>query len=65
MATSVYFSEIERFDIDIALILRPYGNVIGIDNSSVDKYLKISKVLRLHAVLNDRTVVLLELTTRL
>ena len=53
LATSDYFSEIEGFDFDIALKLRPYCGVIGIDNSSVDKYLKISKVLRLHAILHD------------
>ena len=53
LATSDYFSEIEGFDFDIALKLRPYGGIIGIDNSSVDKYLKISKVLPLHAILHD------------
>ena len=53
LATSAYFSEIEGFDFDIALKLRPYGGIIGIDNSSVDKYLKISKVLRLHAILHN------------
>ena len=53
LATSAYFSEIERSDSDIALKLRPYGGIIGIDNSSVDKYLKILKVLRLHAILHD------------
>ena len=53
LATSEYFSEIEGFDFDIALRLRPYGGVIGIDNSFVDKYLKISKVLHLHAILQD------------
>ena len=53
LATSAYFSEIEGFDFDIALKLRPYAGIIGIDNSSVDKYLKISKVLRLHANLLD------------
>ena len=53
LATSAYFSEIEGFDFDIALKLRPYGGIIGIDNSSVDKYLKISKILRLHAILHD------------
>ena len=41
------------FEFDIALKLRPYGGIIGMDNSSVDKYLKISKVLRLHAILHD------------
>ena len=53
LATSEYFSEIQGFDFDIALKLRPYGGIIGIDNSSVDKYLEISKVLRLHAILHD------------
>ena len=53
LATKKYFSEIEGFDYDIALKLRPYGGIIGTDNSSVDKYLKISKVLRLHAILHD------------
>ena len=51
--TSEYFSDIEGFDFDIALKLRPYGGIIGIDNSSVDKYLKISKFLRFHAILHD------------
>ena len=27
-------------DLDIALKLRPYGGLIGIDNSSLDKYFK-------------------------
>lgn len=38
---------------EIALKLRPYGGLIGIENSSLDKYLKSSKVLRLHAILHD------------
>ena len=53
LATSAYLSEIEGFDFDLALKLRPYVGIIGIDNSSVDKYLKISKVLCLHAILHD------------
>ena len=53
LATSAYFSEIEAFGFVIALKLRPYGGIIGIDNSSVEKYLKISKVLRLHAILHN------------
>ena len=53
LAISEYFSEIEGFDFDKALKLRPYVGIIGIDNSSVHKYLKISKVLRLHAILHD------------
>ena len=40
-------------DLDIALKLRPYGGLIGIDNSSLDKYFKNLKILRLHAILHD------------
>ena len=42
-----------NIDLNIALKLRPYGGTIGIDNSSLDNYLKFSKVLRLHAILHD------------
>ena len=37
----------------ISIKLRPYCGIFGIDNSSVDKYLKISKFSRLHASLGD------------
>ena len=37
--------------------MRPYGGIIGIDNYSVDKNLKISKGLRSHAILHDTTLV--------
>ena len=40
-------------DLDIALKLRPYGGLIGIDNSSLDKCFKSYKILRLHAILHD------------
>ena len=40
-------------DLDIALKLRPYGGLIGIDNSTLDKYFKAYKILRLHAILHD------------
>ena len=40
-------------DLDIALKLRPYGGLIGIDNSSLDKNFKNLKILRLHAILHD------------
>ena len=53
LAASEYFSELDCFDHDIALNLRPNGGLIGIDNSSLDKYLKVSKILRLHAFLHD------------
>ena len=42
LAASEYFSELHCFDHDIALKLRPYGGLIGIDNSSLGKYLKAS-----------------------
>ena len=37
-----------EIDLDIALKLRPYGGLIGIDNSALDKYFKSFKILRLH-----------------
>ena len=40
-------------DLEIALKLRPYGGLIGIDNSSLDVYFKNFKVLLLHALLHD------------
>ena len=40
-------------NLEISLKLRPYGGIIGIDNSSLDTYLKSFKVLRLHANLHD------------
>ena len=42
-----------EIDLDIALKLRPYGGLIGIDNSALDKYFKSFKVLRLLAILHD------------
>ena len=38
LAASEYSNELDCFDHDIALKLRPYGGLIGIDNSSIDKY---------------------------
>ena len=38
---------------DVAIKLRAYGGLIGIDDSSFDKYSKDSKILRLHAILHD------------
>ena len=40
-------------NLEIVLKLRPYGGLIGIDNSSLDTYLKSHKFLRLHAILHD------------
>ena len=51
LATCLYLDP--DIDLDIALKLRPYGGLIGIDNSSLDKYFKSYKILRLHAILHD------------
>ena len=40
-------------NLEIVLKLRPNGNLIGIDNSSLDTYLISSKFLRLHGILHD------------
>ena len=42
-----------EIDGKIALKFRPYGGLIGVDNSRLDPLLKYSKVLRLHAALHD------------
>ena len=42
-----------NIDLDMALKLPPYGGIIGIDNSSLDKYFNSFKILRLHAFLHD------------
>ena len=40
-------------DLEATLKLRPYGGVIGIDNSSLDNCCKSFKKLRLHSILHD------------
>ena len=55
LATCSFFNESTDFVFDIAMKLRPYGGLIGIDNSSMDRFLKDSKILRLHAILHDAT----------
>ena len=40
-------------DLEATLKPRPYGDLIGIDNSSLDNYFKSFKILRLHAILHD------------
>ena len=42
-----------EIDGEIELKFRPYGGLIGVDNSRLDPSLKYSKVLRLHAALHD------------
>ena len=51
LATCLYLDP--DLDLDIALKLRPYGGLIGIDNSLLDKYFKNLKILRLHAILHE------------
>ena len=41
------------FDLEATMKPRPYGGLIGIDNSLLDNYFKWFKILRLHAILND------------
>ena len=42
-----------EINLEIVLKLRPYGGLIGIDNSSLDTYLKSYNFLRLLAILHD------------
>ena len=51
LATCFYLDP--DLDLDIALKLRPYGGLIGIDNSTLDNYIKSYKILRVHAFLHD------------
>ena len=46
-ACSLFFVSSDNLNDDILIKLRPYGGLIGIDNSSLDKYLKNSKTLQL------------------
>ena len=53
-ACSLFFVSSENeLNYDVAIKLRTYGGLIGIDDSSLDKYLKDSKILRQHAFLLD------------
>ena len=52
-ACSLFFVSSDNLNYDILIKLKPYGGLIGIDNSSLDKYLKSSKILRLHAILHN------------
>ena len=47
-------------DLDIALKLRTYGGLINLDNSTLDKYFKSYRILRLHAILHDASAFALE-----
>ena len=43
----------EEFNVDYVVKLRPFGGLIGMDNSTLDTHLKKYKVLRLHAIIHD------------
>ena len=47
-------------DLEATLKLRPYGGLIGIDNSSLDNYFKSFKILRLHAILHYASGIIAE-----
>ena len=51
LATCFYLDP--DLDLDNALKIRPYDGLIGIDNSTLDKYFKSYTILRLHAILQD------------
>ena len=40
-------------DFDIAMKMRPHGGLVGIDNSSLNKYFKCYKISRLRAIVHD------------
>ena len=48
-----FFSSKNDVSYDVEIKLRLYGGLIGIDYSSLDKYLKDLKILRMHAILHD------------
>ena len=52
LAACFLFNESKDFDFDIAMKLRPCAGSIGIDNSSMDRFLKNSKISRMHAMLS-------------
>ena len=52
---SVFFSS-DNINYDIFFKLRPYGGLIGIDKTSLDKYLKKSQCLQLRVILHDAAV---------
>ena len=58
LVDKTYCGEDENIDLNDLIqisLSNPYGGVIGIENSKLDKFLKYSKVLRLHACIHDST----------
>ena len=48
-----FFSFKNDINYDVAIKFRPYGGLICIGNSSLDKYLNDSKIFQLHAILQN------------
>ena len=48
-----FFSSENDLNYNVAIKLKAYGGLIGIDDYFLDKCLKDSKILRLHAILHD------------
>ena len=53
LCSQFFFSSKIDINYDVAIKVGPNGGLIGIDNSSLDKYLNDLKILRLHAILHD------------
>ena len=47
------FSGENDLNYDVGKKLKPYGGLIGIDDSSLDKYLNDTKIQSMHAILHD------------
>ena len=54
LAAGIHFNP--NTDLEVASKLRPYGGLIGIDNSCWEDRLRDSKILQLHAVLYMRNL---------
>ena len=48
-----FFSSENGLNYEAVIKFRPFGGLIGIHDSSLDKILKYSKILHLHAILPD------------
>ena len=53
-----------NIDLIIGLKLRPFWGIICTDNSSLDRYFKSFKVLRLHTILHDAAGFVYELSKK-
>ena len=63
-ACSLFFLCSDYINYNIFFQLRPYGDLSGIDKTSLDKYLKNSQCLQLRVVLHDAAVYIKNSTTK-